>query len=46
MAVTFASGPQRVIAHIMALCRRTGENTLEAQLELEARHEMESVTLH
>ncbi|MBB5503329.1 enoyl-CoA hydratase/carnithine racemase [Paraburkholderia sp. MM5384-R2] len=45
MAVTFATGPQRVIVRIKTL-RRHADNTLEAQLELEARHVMESVALH
>lgn len=45
MAVTFATGPQRMIARLKTLCRHA-ENFLEAQLEREARHLMESVVLH
>ena len=37
---------KRVSARIETLGRHAGENTLEAQLELEGRHQMESVNLH
>ena len=32
------AGPKRAIARIKNLCRHAGENTLEAQLDLEAGH--------
>jgi len=43
MAQIVAAGPERAIARIKNLCRHAGENTLEAQLELEARHMTESL---
>jgi enoyl-CoA hydratase/carnithine racemase len=46
MAVTFASGPQRVVAHIKTLCRHASENILETALKIKPRCERESVTLH
>jgi enoyl-CoA hydratase/carnithine racemase len=36
MAQALAAGPERAIARIKRLCRYAGENTLEAQLDLEA----------
>ena len=36
MAQSLAAGPERAIARIKRLCRYAGENTLEAQLDLEA----------
>jgi enoyl-CoA hydratase/carnithine racemase len=43
MAQSLASGPERAIARIKILCRHAGENTLEAQLDLEARYMTESL---
>jgi len=43
MAQSLASGPERAIARIKHLCRRAGENTLEAQLDLEAQCMSESL---
>ena len=43
MAQSLATGPQRAIARIKTLCRHAGENTLDAQLDLEARYMTESL---
>jgi enoyl-CoA hydratase/carnithine racemase len=43
MAQTLATGPARASARIKALCRHAGENTLEAQLDLEAQYMTESL---
>lgn len=43
MAQTLAAGPERASARIKSLCRHAGENTVEAQLELEARYMAESL---
>jgi enoyl-CoA hydratase/carnithine racemase len=43
IARTLAAGPERAIGRIKALCRRAGENTVDAQLDLEARYMVESL---
>lgn len=43
LAATLASGPQRAMTRIKALCRHAGENTLDAQLDLEAQYMTESL---
>jgi enoyl-CoA hydratase/carnithine racemase len=43
MAQSLAAGPERAIARIKSLCRRAGENTLDAQLDLEAQTMTESL---
>jgi enoyl-CoA hydratase/carnithine racemase len=43
MAQLLAAGPDRAIARIKNLCRRAGENTLDAQLDLEADYMTESL---
>ncbi|WP_053572879.1 oxepin-CoA hydrolase, alternative type [Caballeronia cordobensis] len=43
MAQLLAAGPERAIARIKSLCRRAGENTLDAQLDLEADYMTESL---
>jgi enoyl-CoA hydratase/carnithine racemase len=43
LAQTLATGPERAIARIKTLCRHAGENTLEAQLDLEAGNMAESL---
>jgi enoyl-CoA hydratase/carnithine racemase len=43
MAQTLASGPERAMARIKSLCRHAGENTLDAQLDLEARNMVDSL---
>ncbi len=43
MALSLAAGPERATARIKSLCRHAGENTLEAQLDLEARYMAESL---
>jgi enoyl-CoA hydratase/carnithine racemase len=43
MAASIAAGPERAIARIKNLCRRAGENTLDAQLDLEADFMTESL---
>ena len=43
MAQSLAAGPERAIARIKPLCRQAGENTLEAQLDLEAQYMTESL---
>lgn len=45
MAVMFATGPQPAVARITRLCRHA-DGTPEAQLELEAPHVTQLVTLH
>jgi enoyl-CoA hydratase/carnithine racemase len=43
MAQTIAAGPERAIARIKNLCRHAGDNTVDAQLDLEAGHMAESL---
>ncbi|SAK68020.1 oxepin-CoA hydrolase, alternative type [Caballeronia ptereochthonis] len=43
MAQLLAAGPERAIARIKSLCRHAGENTLDAQLDLEADYMTESL---
>jgi enoyl-CoA hydratase/carnithine racemase len=43
MAQSVAAGPERAAARIKSLCRHAGENTLEAQLDLEAQYMAESL---
>ena len=43
MAQSLAAGPERAIDRIKRLCRQAGENTLEAQLDLEADYMTESL---
>ncbi|MGF6261058.1 oxepin-CoA hydrolase, alternative type [Paraburkholderia youngii] len=43
LAQTLAAGPERASARIKSLCRRAGENTLDAQLDLEAQYMTESL---
>ena len=43
MGQIVAAGPERAIARIKNLCRHAGENTLEAQLDLEAQYMTESL---
>jgi enoyl-CoA hydratase/carnithine racemase len=43
MAQALATGHERATARIKSLCRHAGENTLEAQLDLEAQYMAESL---
>jgi enoyl-CoA hydratase/carnithine racemase len=43
MAQSLAAGPEHASSRIKSLCRHAAENTLEAQLDLEARYMTESL---
>ncbi|MBP0594970.1 enoyl-CoA hydratase [Paraburkholderia sp. LEh10] len=43
MAQALAAGPERAIARIKSLCRHANENSVDAQLDLEARYMTESL---